>query len=153
MLLPPSGQIFLWNTKTRRSVCVRVYVRVHTGTLSCFSPIWLCVTSWIVSNLMVAISSSRGIFLTKGSIPSLLGLLNWQVDSLLLVPPVKPQDRPKHSQLYFSLVAQMVKNLSACNVGDPGLVLYWKDTLEKGMTTHSSILAWRIPWIEEPGEL
>ena len=28
-----------------------------------------------------------------------------------------------------------------------------QDTLEKGMTTHSSILAWRIPWTEEPGGL
>ena len=28
-----------------------------------------------------------------------------------------------------------------------------KDPLEEGMTTHSSILAWRIPWTEEPGEL
>ena len=31
--------------------------------------------------------------------------------------------------------------------------LGWKDTLEKGMATHSSILAWRIPWTEEPGGL
>ena len=31
--------------------------------------------------------------------------------------------------------------------------LGWKDPLKKGMTTHSNILAWRIPWIEEPGEL
>ena len=29
--------------------------------------------------------------------------------------------------------------------------LGWEDTLEKGMATHSSILAWRIPWTEEPG--
>ena len=29
--------------------------------------------------------------------------------------------------------------------------LGWEDPLEKGMTTHSSILAWRIPWTEEPG--
>ena len=29
----------------------------------------------------------------------------------------------------------------------------WEDPLEKGMTTHSSILAWRIPWTEEPGGL
>ena len=29
----------------------------------------------------------------------------------------------------------------------------WEDPLEKGMATHSSILAWRIPWTEEPGEL
>ena len=31
--------------------------------------------------------------------------------------------------------------------------LGWEDPLEKGMATHSSILAWRIPWIEEPGGL
>ena len=32
-------------------------------------------------------------------------------------------------------------------------LLVWEDPLEKGMATHSSILAWRIPWTEEPGEL
>ena len=31
--------------------------------------------------------------------------------------------------------------------------LGWEGPLEKGMTTHSSILAWRIPWTEEPGRL
>ena len=31
--------------------------------------------------------------------------------------------------------------------------LGWEDPLEKGMATHFSILAWRIPWTEEPGEL
>ena len=36
---------------------------------------------------------------------------------------------------------------SDCNVG------IWGDPLEKGMATHSSILAWKIPWTEEPGEL
>ena len=41
----------------------------------------------------------------------------------------------------------------ACNVGDPGSIRGAKDPLEKGMATHSSILAWRIPWTEEPGEL
>ena len=34
---------------------------------------------------------------------------------------------------------------SACNAGDPGLILGWEDPLEKEMTTHSSTLAWRIP--------
>ena len=29
----------------------------------------------------------------------------------------------------------------------------WEDLLEEGMATHSSILVWRIPWTEEPGEL
>ena len=31
--------------------------------------------------------------------------------------------------------------------------LGWEDPLEKGMATHSSILAWRIPWTDEPGKL
>ena len=31
--------------------------------------------------------------------------------------------------------------------------LGWEDHLEKGMATHSNILAWRIPWTEEPGGL
>ena len=31
--------------------------------------------------------------------------------------------------------------------------LGWEDSLEKGMATHSSIIAWRIPWTEEPGKL
>ena len=31
--------------------------------------------------------------------------------------------------------------------------LGWEDPLEEGMTSHSSILAWRIPWTEEPGGL
>ena len=31
--------------------------------------------------------------------------------------------------------------------------LVWKETLEEGMATHSSILAWRIPWTEEHGRL
>ena len=39
---------------------------------------------------------------------------------------------------------------SVCDAGDPG---GWEDPLEKEMATHSSILAWRVPWTEEPGEL
>ena len=42
---------------------------------------------------------------------------------------------------------------SACNVGDLGSSLGQKDPLEKEMATHSSILAWTIPWTEEPGGL
>ena len=40
---------------------------------------------------------------------------------------------------------------SACNGKEPSLGQ--KDPLEKGMVTHSSIPAWRIPWTEEPGGL
>ena len=52
-----------------------------------------------------------------------------------------------------SLVALMVKNPPA-NAGDPGSeTLGWEDLLEKGTATRSSILAWRVPWTEEPGRL
>ena len=48
------------------------------------------------------------------------------------------------------LVAQMVENLPVMQeMQVPSLGR--EDSLEKGMTTHSSILAWRIPWTEEPG--
>ena len=42
---------------------------------------------------------------------------------------------------------------SACISADLGLVPGWKDSLEKGMATNSSILAWRIPLTERPGKL
>ena len=42
---------------------------------------------------------------------------------------------------------------SACNAGDLGSIPGWEDPLEKEMATHSSILAWRVPWTEEPGRL
>ena len=42
---------------------------------------------------------------------------------------------------------------SACNVGDPGSIPGSGRSLEKKMATHSSILAWRIPWTGEPGRL
>ena len=54
--------------------------------------------------------------------------------------------------IYTSLVAQRVKRLPAMQqtwVQSLG----WKDPLEKEMETHSSILAWRIPWTEKPGRL
>ena len=63
-----------------------------------------------------------------------------------------PQMLNKWDIRRFSLVAQTVTNL-------PALQETWvqslggEDPLEKGMATHSSILAWRIPWAEEAGEL
>ena len=49
-------------------------------------------------------------------------------------------------------MAQMVKNLPAMQeTWVPSLG--WEDPLEEEMATHSNILAWRIPWTEEPGRL
>ena len=49
-------------------------------------------------------------------------------------------------------MAQLVKNLPAMweTWVQP---LGWEDPLEKGMATHSSIIAWKMPWTEEPGGL
>ena len=69
----------------------------------------------------------------------------------------------RHSQLRFmshenqnifwaSLVAQMVKNLPSMQEAQVRS-LGGKDTLDKGMSTHSNILTWRIPWTEKPGGL
>ena len=49
-------------------------------------------------------------------------------------------------------MAQTVKNLPAV-LGTQVRSLGWEDPLEKEMATHSGILAWRIPWTEEPGGL
>ena len=42
---------------------------------------------------------------------------------------------------------------SACNAGDPSSIPGLEDPLEKEMAIHPSILAWKIPWTEESGEL
>ena len=61
--------------------------------------------------------------------------------------------------VWASRVVLVVKNPSAFegDIRDEGLILFkglgCEDPLEEGMTTHSSMLAWRIPWTEEPGEL
>ena len=49
-------------------------------------------------------------------------------------------------------MAQMVKNLPAVQKTQVQS-LGWEDPLEEEMATHSSILAWKIPWTEEPGGL
>ena len=56
----------------------------------------------------------------------------------------------QYIEVQDSLVVQTVKNPSAMQKTQVRS-LSWEDPLEKGMATHSSILAWRIPWTEEPG--
>ena len=58
--------------------------------------------------------------------------------------------RPVYIGHYASLVVQMVKNLPAMQETQVRS-LGQEDPLEKGMATHSSILAWRVPWTKEPG--
>ena len=76
-------------------------------------------------------------------------LLGWQVFWYVGILPCWPRAVKYHCHwLWASLVAWLVKNLPAMRetwVWSLG----WKDPLEKGKATHSSILAWRIPWTVE----
>ena len=98
-----------------------------------------------------SLSLFRWIFPTQGSRPPAL-----QEDSL----PAEPQGKQLTLLVFFqgltlgrtSLVAQMVKRLSTMQetqVGSHGQ----EDPLEKEMAAHSSTIAWKIPWTEEPGRL
>ena len=80
---------------------------------------------------------------------------------MLIMQYIYKQNKINYAQIFIvclicvefsSLVAQMVKNLPAMQ---ETIVwsLCWEDPLEKEMASHSSILAWRIPWTEKPGGL
>ena len=60
-------------------------------------------------------------------------------------------EREKYLILMTSLVAQMVKRLPTMR--ETRVQSLGREDLEKEMATHSSILAWKIPWTEEPGRL
>ena len=64
----------------------------------------------------------------------------------------KYQKIGKISIFQASQVVLAVKNppANARDVRDTGLSLVWEDPLEEAVANHSSILAWRIPWTEEP---
>ena len=71
---------------------------------------------------------------------------NWRLlYNIVLVLP--------HINTRASLMAQMVKHLPAMQETQGVRSLGREDTLEKEMATHSSTLAWEIPWMEEPGRL
>ena len=75
--------------------------------------------------------------------------LNWTMNIGTIKLRATSQISLSQIDIGISLVALMVKNLPAIQetqIGSQG----WEDPLEKGMTTHSSILAWRLPWTEEP---
>ena len=147
--------------------------------ISRFRCFWLFATLWTVArqaSLSMGFSRQEyrsgwpcpppGIFLTQGSNPLLLCLLNWQEGSL----PLAPTGKPFCGYINPNLSGQSKKELTPSIPNSPihrlqsgvGLMrdelrepwvqsLVWKDSLEKAIATHSSILAWEIPWTEERG--
>ena len=81
-----------------------------------------------------------------------LNVLVGHLQQTEIINPLQPLIMARYHVFRASLVAQTVKN-------PPTMwetwvrSLGWEDLLEEGMATHSSILAWRIPWTEEPGGL
>ena len=88
--------------------------------------------------------------------------------SCLYILKIKPLSVASFANIFFQSVGCLLGFLffffncsfggsevkaSAWNVGDPGSIPGWEDPLEKEMATHSSTLAWRIPWKKEPGRL
>ena len=69
--------------------------------------------------------------------------------------PIQNKVSKKGSRIFEGASLQRGSNIkeSTCNAGDPGSILGREGPLEKGMTTHSSILAQRIAWSEGPGGL
>ena len=60
----------------------------------------------------------------------------------------------KTPEIFRSFPGSSVSQKSTCSPGDQGSIpLGWEDPLKQGMANHSSILAWKIPWTEEPGVL
>ena len=114
--------------------------------LSCFSRAQLFVTLWTVARqASLPMGFSRQEYWSGLPFPS---------PGHLPHPGIEPRSPTSVWQVVSlpqaSLVAHLVKNLPALRetwVQSLG----WKDTLEKEMATHSSILTWKIPWTQEPG--
>ena len=75
-----------------------------------------------------------------------------------LAPQFKSISSSEHSRFYGPTLSSNFSGgsdgeESARDAGDPGSIPGLRRSLEKEMATHSSILAWRIPWTEEPGRL
>ena len=113
--------------------------------------------SWVKANLYGRMSPLEHCDLQKLSQHLYMIVHSWASHDLLC--PAASTDwlstpisiLPKMTSYWVSQVAE-IKNLPA-NAGDTEFNPYRADPLEKEMTTHSCILAWEIPWTEEPGSL
>ena len=105
----------------------------------------LCMFIWSVENLRAKTNFSYIIYLAALGLSCSTWDLSCGLGNLVPCPGTEPQA----PYIGASLVAQTVKNL-------PAMQETWvqsltgEDPLEKGMATNTSILAWKIPWNEEP---
>ena len=136
--------------------------------LSHFNHVRLCATPWTAAHQAprpwdspgknTGVGSHRlfqGIFPTQESNPGLLHCrwilyhLTYQENPIILILGIIVYV----ACFYFLICGGSEVKASTSNVGDSGSMPGSGNPLEKGIATHSSILAWRIPWTEEPGGL
>ena len=119
--------------------------------LSCLSLVWLCVTPWIVARQAAQSTGfPRQEYWSGFPFPS---PVKDQATTLITLIFDKEKTLKKISQNWGICLFGSDGKESACNAGDWGLIPGSGRSREKGMPTHSSILAWRIPCTEQPGGL
>ena len=152
----------LYHIQLHSLVLFHILFGSHPSDFRAFPLVEVC--GWRILSTFLSWKVCRfeppGIFLTDGMFPCLV-----QKDHSARkagFPGLKGQTSRREAKhvswgllrvLWASLVAQLAKNLSPCNGRQETQVqsLGREDPLEEEMATHSRILAWRIPWTEEPG--
>ena len=130
--------------------CVCVHTKLLQSCLTLCNPMdgcmLLCPWNSSCKNTGVGYHALlQGIFLTQGSNPRLLCLFHWQADSLPLASHGKPTIG--ETGLFYCF------NFLSCFLTFYFVLGYSRLSTEKAMAPHSSTLAWKIPWTEEPGRL
>ena len=147
-----NSEFFIWKSSVLFSSHLCLSLRglrsqitwVQVLTLS-FPAVWagqVLASSVLITSYVIGYQRSSSPDIQKSTFPTVDS--QWYQLSLLLLSSFQKRRA--------SLVAQRLKRLPA--VRETWVrSLGWEDPLEKEMTTHSSILAWRIPWTKEPGGL
>ena len=79
--------------------------------------------------------------------------MDWQFGTIKISIPIKDIARAILPTPVPGIPGGSDGKQSACNAGDQIRSLVWENPLEKGLASHSSILAWRISWTEKAGQL
>ena len=114
------------------------------GKFKCYKYSLKCHVTLIISTWAVCLSSTLSITIKSDHL--------WFLLMFCLVQYHEPWITPIWPTTGASLVARLVKNTFAMQETWVQS-LRWEDPLEEGTATHSSFLAWKIPWTEEPGRL
>ena len=144
---------------------IDLYVSLSTNTTIFIIFIYMCCACLLVSQSCPTLCDPMDCSLPGSSVRGDCPGENTEVDAMLssrgsFNPGIEPRSpalqadsllyRQIHYCLRASWVAQTVKNLPALQETQIRS-LGWEDPLEKGVATHSSILAWKVPWTKGPG--